>query len=152
MDHFCGSSLHFLQFFHVLFQVWIPYLDAVFQLWPNQWSIPAVLNVLRLADHLANFVLVCGPPRPAEQNFSILPSKMSSNNLLKSIPSKTKNSIFLKSILHKICILVTQMKKSKIFQPARGPPGNSPRTTGGPRTTGWKPLIYTTLVLYPCPL
>src|SRR6218665_1204649 len=39
LNHFCGSSLHFLQFFHTLFQVWTPYLDAVgyvFQLWPNQ--------------------------------------------------------------------------------------------------------------------
>src|SRR6218665_2506480 len=34
LNHFCGSSLHFLQFFHILFQVWTPHLEAVFQLWP----------------------------------------------------------------------------------------------------------------------
>src|SRR6218665_1524736 len=36
----------------------------------------AVLNLLRLADHCVNFVSVRGPPRPAEQQFSNLPSKI----------------------------------------------------------------------------
>src|SRR6218665_1505533 len=28
LNHFCGSSLHFLQFFHILFQIRTPYLDS----------------------------------------------------------------------------------------------------------------------------
>jgi len=35
---------------------------------------------------------------------------------------------------------------SSFSRVARGPLGSSPRTTGGPQTTGWKPLDYTTEV------
>src|SRR6218665_3931469 len=50
LNHFCGSSLYFLQFFHILFQVWTPYLDAVFQLTNDLYNLSVVsLSLVTIA-------------------------------------------------------------------------------------------------------
>jgi len=56
--------------FHVLFKVWIPYLDAVFQLWPNQWSVQVQIVTLSL---VIVFRVVNDQLRLPRKYLSILP-------------------------------------------------------------------------------